>query len=140
MAYPSQSGASVEALAKTKDTLAEGQKALARNQGKILDNLKTLTKSQAMTLSAISKQGDRMDQRFDSLEGRLSVVEEGVKSQKSDMRTVKRALLDINVSLVTCPKCSEKFVLLTSPRTTVAARCPHCQYPIGVADCREKRR
>ena len=52
-------------------TLAEGQKELARNQGKILDNIKELTKSHALTLSAISKQGDRMDQRFDALESRL---------------------------------------------------------------------
>ena len=90
---------------------------------------RTLTKGQTMILSVISQQGDR-----------LSVVEEGVESLKSDMRTVKRALLDINVPLATCPECSEKFVLRTSPGTTLGVSCPHCQHLIGVADHREERR
>ena len=68
MAYPNRSGPSVKPL-------AEGQKTLSENQAKIIDNLKTLTKGQTMIISLISKQGDRMDRRFEAMDQRFDKLE-----------------------------------------------------------------
>lgn len=82
-------------------------------------------------------QQDQIQELREEVRSGFEQVDQRFEEVNKQLKLVFRALRDVNHEVVTCPACSKKYIVETSPQTRVTVTCPYCGESTGWVDARE---